>query len=174
MIIWTIGAYGTTGESFLDALCKEGVNVLMDIRRRAGMRGSRYKFFNKGRLSEGCRSSGIEYIHVRDLAPTKEIRTIQSDYDKEHKQGKYRRGGLCEAFVHEYRRQILVDQKGVEIFEKALFACLNQPVESVALFCVESAPESCHRSILATYLAEQLGVSVKGDLTPESESEDES
>ncbi len=174
MIIWTIGAYGTTRESFLDALCKEGVNVLMDIRRRAGMRGSKYKFFNKGRLSEGCKGRGIEYIHVRDLAPTKEIRTIQSNYDKEHKQGKYWRSGLCEAYVNEYRRQILIDQKGIEIFKNALSDCLNQPVESVALFCVESHLESCHRSILATYLAEQLGVSVKGDLTPVPESEYES
>ena len=39
MIIWTIGAYGTTGKSFLDALCDKGIDVLVDTRRRAGMRG---------------------------------------------------------------------------------------------------------------------------------------
>ncbi|MDE2646728.1 MAG: DUF488 domain-containing protein [Bacteroidota bacterium] len=166
MNIWTIGAYGTTRESFLDALCKEGVDILMDTRRRAGMRGATYAFFNKGRLSEGCRSCGIEYIHVRDLAPTKEIRAIQSEYDKKHKQGKYGRDELCEAFVHEYKRQILGDQTGREVFEKALSVCQNQRAESVALFCVERDPKSCHRSLLATYLADQLGVKVRGDLTP--------
>lgn len=166
MIIWTIGAYGTTQESFLEALCKEGVDVLMDTRRRAGMRGAKYAFFNKGRLSEGCRSCGIEYVHVRDLAPTKEIRAIQSEFDKAHRQGKYGRDGLCEAFVREYKRQILGGQTARKIFEKALSACQNQRAESVALFCVERNPESCHRSLLATYLADHLQAKVQGDLTP--------
>lgn len=166
MIIWTIGAYGTTPESFLDALCDEGIDVLVDTRRRAGMRGAKYKFFNKSRLSEGCKNRGIEYIHAKDLAPTKEIRAIQSEYDKVHRQGKYGRDGLCEAFVHEYKRQVLGDQTGREVFENALSACQNERVESVALFCVEQDPKSCHRSLLAAYLADQFGVKVQGDLTP--------
>ena len=90
MIIWTIGTYGTTGKSFLDALCDKGIDDLVDTRRRAGMRGKKYAFFNKGRFSKGCGSRDIEYIHARDLAPTKEIRAIQSEYDKDRKQGKSR------------------------------------------------------------------------------------
>jgi len=48
--------------------------------------------------------------------------------------------------VDEYRGGFLLI-KGKEIIEKALSACLNQPVESIVLFCVERDPESYHRSI---------------------------
>ena len=42
--IWTIGGYGTHDDSFFGALREAEVEILIDTRRRAGMRGKSTPF----------------------------------------------------------------------------------------------------------------------------------
>ena len=167
MKLWTIGGYGTNPGSFFQALTNASVEVLLDTRRRAGMRGARYAFLNKEKLTEGCDNHGIAYKHEKDLAPTKETRDIQARYDREHRQQKYARTGLCAEFVNAYRQETLGQQKGLKVFKSAIERTPHSnPVKGVAIFCVERIPSSCHRSLLAEYLSEQLDCEYAGDLTP--------
>lgn len=160
MRVFTIGGYGFDESSFLAALREADVDLLVDIRQRAGMRGSKYAFLNKTRLQQSMQNLGKDYWHVRDLAPTTEIRDIQRTDDLSRGVVKRERVKLSEAFVDAYERQILETAFDIEKFCNAL-----EDVESIAFFCVERHPEACHRSIVASRVAAYFGIEVK-DLFP--------
>ena len=50
---------------------------------------------------------GIEYVHLKALAPTNEIRALQWQADKEDGTRKRDRTELSKDYKHEYTRQIL-------------------------------------------------------------------
>lgn len=156
----TIGGYGYTETSFLEALKTANVGAFVDIRQRRGMRGSKYAFLNSERLQASMQRAGIRYVHVKELAPTSTIRGVQKVADKEAIVSKHARTRLSEEFVDAYRREILAT------FDSARFDKLvGSETEVVALFCVESRPEACHRSLAAEKIASDRGV-VLEHLTP--------
>lgn len=149
----TIGGYGYTETSFLEALKKANVSVFVDIRQRRGMRGSKYAFLNSERLQTSMQRAGIRYVHVKELAPTSSIRGVQKDADKDASVSKHAHTRLSDEFVDAYRREILVT------FDSARFdALVGADAEVVALFCVENKPEACHRSLAAEKIASDRGI----------------
>ena len=152
----TIGGYGYTETSFLAALKKANVGAFVDIRQRRGMRGSRYAFLNSERLQTSMERVGIRYVHVKELAPTSSIRGVQKDADKEANASKQSRERLSDDFVEAYKREILAS------FDATRLDTLVGPDTAVvALFCVESRPEQCHRSIAAEKIARDRGVALE-------------
>ncbi|HUR85464.1 MAG TPA: DUF488 domain-containing protein [Solirubrobacteraceae bacterium] len=150
----TIGVYEWDVASFVAALQVHDVRLLVDVRQRRGVRGSRYSWANAQRLLAALGSAGIAYSHHHDLAPTTELRRVQYAADDRAGVGKRSREVLHPEYVERYVREIL-DRADLD----AVMAELR-PRGTGALFCVEADPEACHRSLVAQRLAERYGLSV--------------
>jgi uncharacterized protein (DUF488 family) len=151
MRIMTIGGYGFTEETFVRALKDAHVEMFVDIRRRRGMRGARYAFLNSSRLQKLLASVGIKYLHAVDLAPTTSIRDAQKKEDAASGETKRHRTQLSQEFVERYRSEIL------STLDLPSFRARLDGAEVLALFCVESEPLACHRSIVGDYLLSRIG-----------------
>ena len=158
--IVTIGVYGFDESSFFDALCKASVDTFCDIRSRRGVRGATYAFANSKQLQARLAELGIRYLHRKDLGPTQVVREKQAAADKATKTAKRKRTELGEAFIEAYRTECLA------VFEpQSLIDELESDARVVALFCVETAPEACHRSLVADKLAKTFDLEVE-DILP--------
>jgi uncharacterized protein (DUF488 family) len=150
----TIGVYGWTVETFLDALRAADVRTVLDVRQRRGLRGSEYAWANARRLEAALAEAGIEYRHHQELAPTTELRQLQYREDDRLGVGKRTRVELAPAYRKRYVKEIL---DNVDL--AAIAAQL--PTEGASAFlCVERDPEACHRSLIAERLEAEHGVSV--------------
>ena len=157
--IITIGVYGFDESSFFDALCKAKVDTFCDIRSRRGVRGATYAFANSKRLQARLAELGVRYIHRKDLAPTQSVREKQAAADKETKTAKRKRTELGAVFIESYHTECL------DAFEpQSLIDELESDAKVVALFCVETAPEACHRSLVAEKLAKTFNLEVENIL----------
>lgn len=154
MKLFTIGVYGTTRESFFGALEAAGVTHFFDVRRRRGVRGHLYTYANAGELQRELRTRGIEYRHLLELAPSEELRRPQMKV----KESAGRDADLTPEFIAGYHRQT----SNVDLSQ--LFADLPNG-SAVVLFCVESEPAACHRSLAAERIASSYGC-IWRDITP--------
>jgi uncharacterized protein (DUF488 family) len=156
--IATIGVYGFDRETFLATLAGCDIDLVLDVRQRRGVRGSEYAWANARRLQEALRDAGIDYSHLKELAPTTELRQAQYRADARRGEGKRSRTILAEEYATGYTAEIL-DQVDLA------------PVVSwiggskAALLCVERDPEACHRSLVAARLQRDWGFRVE-DLRP--------
>jgi uncharacterized protein (DUF488 family) len=146
----TIGVYGFSAATFLDALRGADVPRVLDVRQRRGVRGSEYAWANSKRLQAALADAGIEYEHHPELAPTTELRQLQYAEDARQGVGKRSRSNLAPEYVERYTREIL-DQVDLSAVVARLPA---------ALMCVERDPEACHRSLVAARLADAYGLGV--------------
>lgn len=170
--IFTIGVYGSTEESFFGALQENEIELFIDIRARRGMRGSTYNYANSSYLQAKLKELGIFYAHLKELAPTKEIRALQWRADKEVQTRKRDRTELSKEYVKAYRRDILKVYKRKnekKIYpkemlnsarERSQYPC-NLPLNRIALFCVEQDPNACHRSLVAIDWKRWLGSKIE-------------
>jgi uncharacterized protein (DUF488 family) len=150
----TIGVYGWTLERFLDALHEAGVELLVDVRQRRGVRGHEYAWANAQRLQTALTEAGIDYVHHKELAPTTELRHVQYREDDRLGVGKRSRVELAPEYRERYLHEIL-DRVDLAPLVAEL------PLDRVsALFCVERDPEACHRSLVAERLAKEYGFTV--------------
>jgi uncharacterized protein (DUF488 family) len=156
----TVGVYGYTAETFLNALKSAGVDTLVDVRRRRSVRGRDYAFANSKRLQALLAAGGVRYRHALSLAPPNEIRSIQAAADESAHVARRKRISLSPAFVTAYTDTVLV-----RFDQDAFLALLPEDARSVALLCVEREPTACHRSLAADYLAAIYGASIV-HLTP--------
>jgi uncharacterized protein (DUF488 family) len=157
--VTTIGVYGFDQATFLAALCRARVEVLLDVRQRRGVRGSEYAWANSVRLQAALADAGIEYRHHKELAPTTELRRLQYAEDDRRGVGKRSRVELAPEYRHRYTREIL-DRVDLSPIVASL------PEDGVtALLCVERDPEACHRSLIADRMATEHSVRV-GHLKP--------
>jgi uncharacterized protein (DUF488 family) len=157
--IATIGVYGFTAGTFHEKLTGAGVGLLLDLRQRRGVRGPDYSWANSVRLQRSLDAADIGYRHVAGLAPTTELRQLQYREDDREGVSKRDRTLLAQEYANRYIREIL-DPFDLD----ALLAELRS--DSVtALFCVEGAPEACHRSLVAARLRAEYGLPVT-DLRP--------
>ena len=167
LTIFTIGVYGFSEAGFFKALQDCQIDLFIDIRARRGMRGPRYKFVNSGYLQAKLNKMGIAYAHLKELAPSPEIRAAQSQADRQAHVRKRQRQTLSKPFIKAYRRDILKAYKrkpenkfkAKEAVDKAKQLAhypSNRPLRHVALFCVERHPQACHRSLAAEELKKQL------------------
>src|SRR5690606_4536162 len=105
--IYTIGAYGHSERSFFQLLLDARIDVLCDIRQRRGMRGGRYAFLNSIRLQRRLQEHGIEYRHLKELAPPSGIRDQQKAADVLAGISKKQRTSLSAEFTSHFRADIL-------------------------------------------------------------------
>ncbi|MFI6146994.1 DUF488 domain-containing protein [Streptomyces sp. NPDC051109] len=157
--IATIGVYGFTAGAFLEKLAGVGAGLLLDLRQRRGVRGPDYSWANSARLQHALAAADIEYRHVKELAPTTELRRLQYREDDRQGVGKRNRIALAPEYAQRYTREILdpfdLDRLVAEL-----------PSGSVTvLFCVERDPEACHRSLVAERLRFEHGLPVT-DIRP--------
>jgi uncharacterized protein (DUF488 family) len=152
--IATIGVYGFDRDSFLQALAGAGINLLLDVRQRRGVRGSKYAWANAQRLQAALEKAGIGYTHLKELAPTTELRQLQYREDARLGEGKRSRTVLAPEYAHRYAEEIL-DRADLG----PVVSWIGK--SSAALLCVERDPEACHRSLIAARLERDWGFSVE-------------
>lgn len=154
MDIYTIGVYGKTEEDFFNKITSAGVTYFVDVRLRRGMRGTQYKFVNSLYLQKKLDSLGVKYSHYKDLAPTKEIRSIQATADKQSGDSKRARDRLSLEFCNKYNNEILKNYDFSQLTRRL-------PSETICFFCVERDCLACHRSLISEYLTGSVsGLSV--------------
>ena len=156
MIFYTVGVYNSTEAEFFDKLTKNAIEVFIDIRQRRGVRGAKYKFVNSKRLQDKLELLSVQYIHEKDLAPTKEVREVQQKIDELSVDKKRTRETLGGAFIKKYKETI-VNNYDLLSFASALN---NAGAKKIALFCVEEKAEACHRSIVSNEL-EKMGYEIR-------------
>lgn len=152
--IATIGVYGFDRDSFLASLAGAGVDLVLDVRQRRGVRGSEYAWANARRLQAALDEAGIGYTHLKELAPTTELRELQYREDARLGEGKRSRTALAVEYTRLYTEQIL-DPVDLGPIVKWVGD------SSAALLCVERDPEACHRSLIAARLKADWGFGVK-------------
>jgi uncharacterized protein (DUF488 family) len=149
--IATIGVYGFDIESFLAALADGGVSIVLDVRQRRGVRGPEYAWANSQRLQAALAQGGVDYRHLKELAPTTEMRQLQYRADDRRGEGKRSRTKLAPEYASRYTEEIL-DPADLE----PIAALANERLP--ALLCVERDPEACHRSLIAACLERDWGL----------------
>ena len=93
--IATIGVYGFAAGAFLEKLTGAGGGLLLDLRQRRGVRGPDYSWANSARLQRALAAARVGYRHVKDLAPTTELRQLQYRDDDRQGVGKRNRIALA-------------------------------------------------------------------------------
>jgi len=150
----TVGVYGFNRESFLVALGGAGIELLLDVRQRRGVRGSEYAWANAQRLEAALAEAGIDYAHLKELAPTTEMRQLQYHEDEKRGEGKRDRTVISTAFAERYTADVL-DRVDLDPIVKWIGG------KPAALLCVERDPEACHRSLVAKRLSREFGLEVE-------------
>ena len=156
--IATVGVYGFDRETFLATLTDAGVDLVLDVRQRRGVRGSEYAWANARRLQDSLKEAGVAYSHLKELAPTTELRQAQYRADDRRGEGKRSRTVLAPEYVDGYTEEIL-DRVDLAPIVRWIGG------SKAALLCVERDPEACHRSLIAVRLQRDWGFSVE-DLRP--------
>jgi Protein of unknown function, DUF488 len=134
----TIGYEGRALEGFLNALIKDEVTVLCDVRKNPL---SRKYGFSKNTLKKSCEGVGIRYEHLPELGIKSEKRQslkTRKDYDT-----------LFYAYTHE----ILPNQLNTLT---TIMGWIEKG-ERVALTCYERLPEQCHRTLVAKKMERRFG-----------------
>ena len=127
--LYTLGFTKIGAETFFDRLTKAGVETLVDIRLNnvSQLAG----FAKRDDLAYFCRQHGINYRHMPDLAPTKDI----LDNYKKNK-------GSWEDYVSAFQK--LMEERQIEKQDAA-------DMHKACLLCSEHTPHNCHRRLFAEY-----------------------
>jgi len=137
MKIFTIGFTKTTAEAFFKRLQKASVKKVIDVRLNnvSQLAG----FAKKDDLRYFLKSiGGIEYVHLPELAPTKEI------FDNvKKKKGQWT----------DFEKQFNELMKSRRIEE----TIPRDSVDGACLLCSEAKPHNCHRRLIAEYLKDKWG-----------------
>lgn len=135
--IYTIGFTKKSAARFFGLLRDAGVRRIVDVRlnnvsQLAGFaKRDDLAFFAK----ELC---GVDYVHVPDLAPTKEILDA------------YKKGG---GSWDEYEKRFMDLMESRRIEE----VVTPDVIEGGCLLCSEDKPHHCHRRLVAEYLNSRWG-----------------
>lgn len=131
--LFTIGFTQKSAQKFFDTLSNAGVKRIIDTRLNnlSQLAG----FTKRSDLEYFLREIGnIEYVHILDLAPTKDILDA---YKK--KQGDW----------ENYERQFLKLMSDRQIEKRVSLEILDDG----CLLCSEAKPHRCHRRLVAEYLS---------------------
>ena len=153
---FTIGVYGSNESSYFSKLIKNNIDLFIDVRQRRGVRGAKYSYVNSKRLQHKLSELGIQYLHIIDLAPTKEIRTLQRIDDEKNKNTKRSREELGVIFKENYINKIL---KPFDI-DSFIQSLMNSGSKKVVFFCVENHPRACHRSLITDLLSKNYNFTI--------------
>lgn len=141
MDIFTIGFTKKTAEHFFKVLSKSGVKTVIDTRLN---NASQLAGFAKRKdLEYFLKTIGnIDYIHVLDFAPTKDI---LDDYKKK----------IIDWNTYENKFNSLIVQRQIESKLEP------QILDHACLLCSEAKPHHCHRRLVAEYFQQKLTDVVK-------------
>ena len=134
---FTIGFTKKSAEAFFTKLREAGVRRLLDVRLNNSSQLSGFakrddlRFFLKA-------LGGIEYQHVVELAPTKEI----LDAYKKH-------GGDWSVYEREFLE--LMAKRSIET------QLTEEMLDAGCLLCSEHLPNLCHRRLVVEYLGQHWG-----------------
>ena len=145
----TIGYEGATMADFLDALRREEVGVLVDVRAVAS---SRRPGFSKTKLAANLEEAGIGYVHLRGLGTPADGRAA------------------ARAGKHADMRAVYAAPLKTPV-AKADFATLVSMLEGpqrACLMCFEADYQHCHRALIVDALAKTMPVEAV-HLVPASE-----
>jgi uncharacterized protein (DUF488 family) len=135
--LYTIGFTQKTAQKFFDTLVNVGVKQVIDTRlnnvsQLAGFtKRPDLEYF----LQKICK---IEYVHILDLAPTKDILDA---YKKNN--------GDWETYERKFLQ--LINERQIENQVSLEF------LDGSCLLCSEAKPHHCHRRLVAEYLSDKLG-----------------
>lgn len=131
--LFTIGYEGISLEAYMNKLIRNGVNVLVDVRKNAI---SMKYGFNKSQLLKACDGVGIRYVHFSEVginsSKRKELKT-QDDYD---------------LLFEDYKQTVLPETTDTQ---KDIAEVIKEN-KRVALTCFEAQSCQCHRRPLAEFL----------------------
>lgn len=135
--LFTIGFTRKTAQQFFDTLVNARVKRVIDTRLN---NISQLAGFTKRNDLEYllCKIGGIEYVHLLELAPTKDI---LDDYKKNN--------GYWETYEKKFLN--LMSERQIE---KQVSPEL---IASSCLLCSEAKPHHCHRRLVAEYLKDKWG-----------------
>jgi uncharacterized protein (DUF488 family) len=139
--LFTIGFTQKKAEQFFETLIKSGVKRVIDTRLNnvSQLAG----FAKKQDLQYFLQKiSGIEYIHILDLAPTKDI--LDAYKKKEITWDSYE-----QKFNQLIRQRKIESKLSIDIIDKS------------CLLCSELKPHNCHRRLVAEYLQINLEKNIK-------------
>ena len=148
MNFYSLGVYGTNEEVYFSKLSDAKIDLFCDIRQRRGVRGKEYSFVNSKKLQNKLSELNIQYIHIKELAPTKEIRNKQKQDDIDLNILKRDRNTLGNKFILEYNQNIINKfdfNDLIKYFKENNFS-------NIVFFCVEEKAKACHRSLVASQL----------------------
>lgn len=148
MNFYTLGVYGTNEEVYFSKLSDAKIDLFCDIRQRRGVRGKEYSFVNSKKLQNKLSELNIQYIHIKDLAPTKEIRNKQKQDDIDLNILKRDRNILGNKFILEYNQNIINKFD----FNDLIRYFKENNFSNIVFFCVEEKAKACHRSLVANQL----------------------
>jgi uncharacterized protein (DUF488 family) len=135
--LFTIGFTQKNAQKFFDILKKSGTKRVIDTRLNniSQLAG----FTKKTDLEYFLKTiADIDYVHILDLAPTKDILD-------EYKKNK------CDWKIYENKFLQLVANRKIE---KKVSPDL---IDGACLLCSEAKPHNCHRRLVAEYLNEKWG-----------------
>ena len=137
MRVYTIGFTRKSASEFFGLLAESGAKRLIDVRlnnvsQLAGFakRDDLEYFLN--------RICGMEYVHLPELAPTKEM---LDSYRKDHRSWD----------TYESQFLALMEQRRIGEMD------LGRLVADACLLCSEDKPDRCHRRLVAEYLQGDWG-----------------
>lgn len=131
--ICTIGYQGRTIDEFIRLLLTHGVDVLVDVRRRAL---SRKPGFSKTKLREALEEVGVTYFHIPQLGMPADLMPKRNLHDNSE-------------ILSEYASQLSEHAKHIEQLRS------EAENKRICLLCFEHDPSICHRHVLANRLAEE-------------------
>jgi uncharacterized protein (DUF488 family) len=139
--LFTIGFTKKNAQQFFETLIEAGVKYVIDTRlnNMSQLSGFAKQKDLKYFLSK---LGGIEYIHLLDLAPTKDI---LDDYKKKRISWE----------VYESKFNALIADRKIE--RKVSPDLLDDG----CLLCSEAKPHHCHRRLVAEYLQQKLNTVIK-------------
>ncbi len=135
--ILTIGYEGCAIGQVIAALREAGVSLLIDVRAIAA---SRKPGFSKRQLAAGLDVQGIDYVHLRPLGTPKPGRDAVW-------------AGHPQRMVAIYRQHMTGDQPQAALADATTLARARR----CCLLCFERDPDTCHRRIVAEWIAAETG-----------------
>jgi uncharacterized protein (DUF488 family) len=136
--LFTIGFTKKSAEHFFNLLQMNKIDLVADV--RLNNRGQLAGFTKERDLKYFLSLFNIEFIHLIDFAPTKELRnTYHSDWN-------------FEAYKDNYLK-LIKSRNAIKNLSE-----LNLPHKNVCLLCSEAEPNKCHRSIAASEIVKKLHI----------------
>ena len=137
MELFTIGYEGLDQRQFIAHLIHNKISIVADVRH---LPLSRKKGFSKSRLAEMLSKNDIDYISLRELGTSKDMR------NKLYATKNYA------AFFKDYKKLIVDRQESLDKILRFL-----EEGRNVSLLCFERDPELCHRKIVAEEIRKRNG-----------------